>query len=276
MRKILAILAIFAVIFTSCRMDAVPSQDIDISDTADLPAQAEPQPAISDQDVSCEVSACCGDGATPTEPGGYTVLHAYTAQIDDGMHDADVVLHKVVFTDNAALTEAVNDTIYAPFYSRYLDYTESYPVNFNFFRGENLIYADAQYLSVASLSYRAGTYVVFPFVAAAVVDLEKQILMTDAELLAAFDTSPEAVKAEIEEILPQFLVNAAPMAVGDLIGAYLNEQGELITIYHTEQMGVDPPTNPSLCYNVSTKALCHYPLAESFSELEGLFQVSPT
>jgi len=205
----------------------------------------------------------------------YTIEVAFEQKVEDGKHNADIKLNKVTFKDNEALTEAVNNIIYEPFYSRYVEYSESVPVDFNFFRGENMIYESGDLLSVAALSYRQGTYVVFPHIGGAVVDLKNGTLLSKEELLELFDTSYSDVFEEIRKILPGKFETTSPMIVCDMIGAYLNSKGELITIFSTDHLNVDMPANPTLYYNVTTKAICTHPSAKSFEELEALFSSLP-
>ena len=205
----------------------------------------------------------------------YAIELAFEKQVEDGNHNADVKLNKVTFKDNEALTETVNNIIYEPFCSRYVDYSESVPVDFNFFRGENLIYESEELLSVAALSYRQGTYVVFPHINGAVVDLKSGKLLTTEELLKTFDTSYADVFEEVRKILPGKYETTSPMIVCDMIGSYLNSKGDLITIFSTDHLNVDMPANPTLYYNVTTKAICTHPVAESFEELEALFSSLP-
>ncbi len=203
----------------------------------------------------------------------YTIKEAYEARAGrEQMHKADVKLHSVTFTDNSNLTKQVNDIIYEPFVQRYSAYKESPAVDFNYFSAENLIYEGDKYLSIASLSYNEGTYIVFPFVSGAVVDLKRQRLLTDEELLNAFGTSSDTVRSEIEELLPPLLGDTtAPMILHEIKDTYLNKKGELIVIFSAERLHMDPPANPTLYYNASKKSVCHYPLAKSFDELEELF-----
>ncbi len=205
----------------------------------------------------------------------YTIEVAFEQKVEDGKHNADVKLNKVTFKDNEALTEAVNNIIYEPFYSRYIEYLESVPVDFNFFRGENMIYESDELLSVAALSYRQGTYVVFPHIDGAVVDLKNGTLLSKEELLELFDTSYSDVFEEVRKILPGKYETNSPMIVCDIIDSYLNSKGDLITIFSTDHLNVDMPANPTLYYNVTTKAICTHPVAESFEELEALFNSLP-
>lgn len=205
----------------------------------------------------------------------YSIELAFEKQVEDGNHNADVKLNKVTFKDNETLTETVNDIIYEPFYSRYVEYSESVPVDFNFFRGENLIYESEELLSVAALSYRQGTYVVFPHIDGAVVDLKNNKLLTIDEVLEKFNTTYADAFEEVRKILPGKYETTSPMIVCDIIGAYLNSSGELIAIFSTDHLNVDMPANPTLYYNVTTKAICTHPVAESFEELETLFTPLP-
>ena len=203
----------------------------------------------------------------------YTIKKAHEAHVgDEQFHKADVKLHSVTFNGNNNLTNKVNEIIYEPFMQQYSEYNERPPVDFNYFSAENLIYEGDKYLSIASLSYNEGTYVVFPFVSGAVVDLKRQRVLTDVELLNAFGTSSDTVRSEIEELLPPLLGDTtAPMILHEIKDTYLNANGELIVIFSAERLHMDPPANPTLYYNVSKKAVCHYPLAKSFGELEALF-----
>ena len=205
----------------------------------------------------------------------YAIELVFEKQVEDGNHNADVKLNKVTFKDNEALTETVNNIIYEPFCSRYVDYSESVPVDFNFFRGENLIYESEELLSVAALSYRQGTYVVFPNIDGVVVDLKNSKLLTTEEVLQKFNTTYADVFEEVRKILPGKYETTSPMIVCDMIGAYLNSSGELIVIFSTDHLNVDMPANPTLYYNVTTKAICTHPSAESFEELEALFTPLP-
>ncbi len=202
----------------------------------------------------------------------YTLEKAYEAYVNDGKHNADVTLHRVNFENNPELTAAVNEIIYDPYLEYYENYTQSTVYDYNYRCIENMIYENDYYLSIATLSYSAGTYISFPSITHAVVDLHNQRILSNDEVLQIFTTSESQLINKIENLLPALLPDGPYMTVGDLAGAYINENGHLIAIFTSKSM-LDVQT--LLYYNVHQKALSYHPLAKNFDELEATFWTKP-
>ncbi len=202
----------------------------------------------------------------------YTIKKAYEAHVNDGEHNADVTLHKVNFENNGELTAAVNEIIYDPYLEYYENYTQSTVYDYNYRCIENMIHESENYLSIATLSYSAGTYISFPSITYAVVDLQNQRVLSNDEVLQIFTTSELQLINKIEDLLPALLPDGPYMTVGDLVGAYINENGHLIAVF-TSKSAMDVQT--LLYYNVHQKALSYHPLAKNFDELEATFRTKP-
>ncbi|MBQ8641463.1 MAG: membrane lipoprotein lipid attachment site-containing protein [Clostridia bacterium] len=188
----------------------------------------------------------------------YRIETALQETVDDDLHNADVLLPEVVFPEDAALTEAVYEKITGPYLEQYEAYRNGAAIDFNWFTADYQVYEDERYLAVTVLSHDEGTYVSCPWITGAVVDLETMTLLSTTETIAAFGFTEASVTEEIQTLLPAVLDTRTPIWMEEILGAYLDKNGELIVVADTRDLYGDAPSNPYLYYNANRNAVALY------------------